>query len=1423
MQDNTKITTTKTVYPQIYAYTLPNFEQRKGWIKIGYTERKNVDTRIWEQTHTAAVSLEYEKLWAEEAKFSQSDETFKDHQFHCYLRRFKKIKQSPPPNKEWFYYNGTPELAHQDFFDFVHRNYDQAEFNREFEKISGHYQLRTEQEKAVEQTLAYIQNNPNGQFLWNAKPRFGKTLTTYDLVLKLKAKKVLIVTNRPTIANSWFDDFAKFIAHQSDFAFISTSDSLKNRPVLTREEFLSQKEKKSMLAFISLQDLKGAISFGGIYDKLTWVKELEWDLLVIDEAHEGIDTLKTDIAFDNISRCFTLHLSGTPFKAVASGKFASDEIYNWSYADEQNAKANWQNNEQNNPYEDLPRLNLFSYQMGAMITESVNQGANINGEDTSYAFDLNEFFSTNGNGKFIYEKEVKKWLETLSRNEKYPFSNEYRQELKHTFWLLDRVDSAKALQKLLQQHPVFENYGIVLAAGDGKIIDDQLQNQNALERVRKAIKNNTRTITLSVGQLTTGVTVPEWTGVLILSNIKSPALYMQAAFRAQNPWRYSKDGKMYQKQNAYVFDFAPERTLIIYDEFANNLFSKTAGGKGTSDDRKQNIQQLLNFFPVIAEDREGKMTELDVEQVLTIPKMLKAQEVVRRGFMSNLLFQNIGGIFAHPEVREILEQLNPMAEGKNVPMSQSSAIDTHNIQLDEDGNPIIDNRIVISQTKANFGEKIYQPVKEITQFTQTPQSEGFLNQLTQTVRQQTEDALKNLAREQGVSQKMVEFEAKKSAETMKREVQKIQAQAEIELKEAEMHYQAAIESETDSQKFQKAEEEYKSKQQEIENNFNKTLLATIETQAQKLAEQATHNILQKAESGKQHQVEDDIRSRLRGFSRTIPSFLMAYGTENISLANFDEIVDDDVFKEVTGISLEQFRQLRDKYQFFDENVFNESVKEFLAKRTALADYFDETIEEDIFDYIPPQKTNQIFTPKKVVKMMLDKLEQECPDIFKDKNKTFADLYMKSGLFLTEIVKRLYRGLEKEFPDSTERLKHILENQIYGFAPSEIIYHIAKNFILGFDKETWKIEGKNIFCQDLTDYAMGNKPIASLGEKMKFDVVVGNPPYQESREDTKDSPIYHHFYNLAEKLSSQYCLISPARFLFNAGGTPRDWNCKMLNDEHLKVVYYNQKSSEIFSNTDIKGGVAILYRNKDRKFDKIGIFTSFTELNGIIHKVSPLAKETLDSIISGSDIYQFTPKMHLDHPEVISLLSKSHPNTVVTSALTVLHNILFFKEKPNDSFEYIQMLGRFNNNRELHYVRKDYINEPYAFDKWRVLVPKSNGCGAIGEVLSSPLIGSPLIGFTQTFISIGAFDSEKEAQNCLKYVKTKFARTMLGVLKITQHNPRATWAKVPLQDFTDNSDINWHQSIAEIDQQLYKKYGLDENEIAFIEEKVKAME
>lgn len=340
--------------------------------------------------------------------------------------------------------------------------------------------------------------------------------------------------------------------------------------------------------------------------------------------------------------------------------------------------------------------------------------------------------------------------------------------------------------------------------------------------------------------------------------------------------------------------------------------------------------------------------------------------------------------------------------------------------------------------------------------------------------------------------------------------------------------------------------------------------------------------------------------------------------------------------------------------------------------------------------------------------------------------------------------------------------------------------------------------------------------------MKFDIVVGNPPYQESREDTRDDAIYNYFYDLARKTAPKYTLISPARFLFNAGSTDKKWNKKMLTDKHLKVIYYEQNSAKVFSNTDIKGGVVVLYRDETKDFDEIGTFTSFEELNSVIHKVVPLNLETLDTIMSGQGIYKFTSEMHNEHPEVRGILSESHPNDVGTGVLETLNNILFFEHKPADEYEYVQILGRYQNERVYHWIRKNYINEPYAHEKYRVVLPKANGTGILGEVLSTPLITAPLVGFTQTFISIGSFKNELEASNVLKYIKSKFVRTMLGILKITQDNPKNKWKMVPLQDFTSNSDIDWTKSIPDIDQQLYAKYGLDKNEINFIENKVKAM-
>lgn len=1072
MSDNTVIKTTKTIYPQIYAYTLPTMPEDAGWIKIGYTERKNVDERILEQTKTAAVSLPYDKLWSEPAKFNSADKWFTDKQLHSYLKKFKDIEQRP--NTEWFYYNGTPERAHADFDDFRNNEYSQA-------KEYLNYTLRTEQEEAVNITLSYAKLQNGKEFLWNAKPRFGKTLTTYDLARKLDAVNILIVTNRPAIANSWFDDFQKFIAWQTDYLFVSTSDSLKDRPVLTRDGFLDkikENENARQIAFISLQDLKGAISFGGSYDKLKWVKDLNWDLLVVDESHEGRDTFKTDIALNQIKRKFTLNLSGTPFKALAADKFSDEQIYNWTYADEQKAKLDWSvNSEENNPYEKLPRLSMFSYQMSQMIVDEVNKGADIDGENIDYAFDLNEFFETNDAGKFVHEVDIKKWLDTLTHNEKYPFSTpELRNELKHTFWLLNRVASAKALEKLLKNHPVFENYKIILAAGNGKPNDDdQTVNQKSLDRVRDAIKNHDKTITLSVGQLTTGVTVPEWTAVLMLSNMKSPSQYMQAAFRAQNPWEYEVDGQMYQKETAYVFDFAPERTLTIYDDFANNLSPKTVNGGGTIENRKDNIRTLLNFFPVIAEDYEGKMVELDVNQVLTVPKTVKAQEVVRRGFMSNLLFQNISGIFSSAAAREILEQLNPVDQGKTIPRKIEKPIDTKDVQVDNNGDVTVEAETVVKTTNAHFGPKVFSAMQEAASEADDPTEATFSTKIATAFKTSTQDIVKELAKENGLTAKAAEQVIQENVKGIAREIEVVQRQAEIKHNEAEAEYKkvlAVAKSHNDMEKLAEAKATYEAKKQEIDNDFKEDIKATAEIKTQELAQQSTETILKKAEAMKKRTVEDDIRARLRGFARTIPSFLMAYGEPGTTLSNFDTTIKNDVFKEVTGITLDQFRALRDTYNFFDHVVFDESVQEFLRKREKLANYFDESQEEDIFDYIPPQRTNQIFTPKNVVKMMIDKLQDENPENFTDPNKTFVDLYMKSGLYIAEIVRRLNVGLKEQIPDDDKRLKHILEHQVYGFAPSEIIYNIARNFIFGFDEKAKNINDSHIVSLDTTSFARG---------------------------------------------------------------------------------------------------------------------------------------------------------------------------------------------------------------------------------------------------------------------------------------------------------------------------------------------------------------
>lgn len=350
---------------------------------------------------------------------------------------------------------------------------------------------------------------------------------------------------------------------------------------------------------------------------------------------------------------------------------------------------------------------------------------------------------------------------------------------------------------------------------------------------------------------------------------------------------------------------------------------------------------------------------------------------------------------------------------------------------------------------------------------------------------------------------------------------------------------------------------------------------------------------------------------------------------------------------------------------------------------------------------------------------------------------------------------------------------------------------------------------------------------SQGESpMKFDVVIGNPPYQDTalgENATFAPPIYHNFIDESQKISDKSILVTPGRFLFNAGSTPKAWNRKMLSDPHVKVVYYEQNSSMVFPGTDIKGGVAITYQDKTKDFGAIETFTPYAQLNSILKKVSPLTEQTFDTIVSGRGVYKLSQKALDDFPEIEQIQSKGHKKDIGSGAFRILKDIVFYENVPNDGKEYVKFLGLENLKRTYYWIASEYVDAPLSFSNYKIFIPKSNGSGALGEVPSTPLIGAPLIGATETFLSLGNFSTQLEAENCLKYIKTKFARAMLGVLKITQDNTRDKWAKVPLQDFTSSSDIDWSQSVAEIDAQLYKKYSLSQEEIDFIESKVREMD
>ena len=492
--------------------------------------------------------------------------------------------------------------------------------------------LRNEQRAAIEQTK--IRFAEGDQMLWNAKMRFGKTLTALQLFKELSQaepkqyRRMLILTHRPVVNDGWFDDFHK-IFFEVGTPYMYGSKTSGNSFQNLEAKLKADKECRYVY-FASIQDLRGSSFVGGKFQKNDELFSAHWDLLVIDEAHEGTQTDLGDKVLKSLVKkgTKTLSLSGTPFNLF--GKFKQDDIYTWSYVDEQREKEKWEKEHEgdHNPYGSLPRMNMFTYDLGPLFERF---------QDSEYSFNFHEFFRTDDNGDFVHEEHVDRFLDMMcdpSEDSNYPFSTKrYQEYFRHTFWLIPGVKEALALQHKLEKHPIFCNFDVVNVAGDGDPDDPKGE---ALQKVRDAIIEKPKkdyTITLSCGKLTTGVTVKEWTAVFMLSGSAKTgaANYMQTIFRVQSPGQIN--GK--QKTDAYVFDFAPDRVLTM---MAHAAKAPTRPGKQTEEHR-QRLKELLNFFPIIA--LQGSQTRrYDVDQLLTRLKHTYIERVVNSGFDNNSLYND---------------------------------------------------------------------------------------------------------------------------------------------------------------------------------------------------------------------------------------------------------------------------------------------------------------------------------------------------------------------------------------------------------------------------------------------------------------------------------------------------------------------------------------------------------------------------------------------------------------------------------------------------------------------------------------------------------------------------------------------------------------------------------------------------------------
>lgn len=1349
-------------YKLIYILAI-NDEAHEGLLKIGDATLKtdqpieklipncsllNKSAKKRIETYTNTAGIDYKLLYTqlavkkEKNKIDKKDKlvAFRDYEVHNVLKASNIKPEKLVKSREWFRVDlETAKKA----IEAVINN----EKNLLKKDIKAHTPIifRPEQEEAIDKTVKLFTSTKKKEFskmLWNAKMRFGKTVSALEVIRQCKFNKTIIITHRPVVDKGWEEDFNKIFYNEKNFIYGSKKDSSLKELIVSKKKFVY---------FASIQDLRNSKTVGGIYDKNDDVFDTEWDLVIVDEAHEGTTTALGDEVIKRLVKSNSSHntkflaLSGTPFNIIDE---YNDEkcVYTWDYIMEQDSKEKWSENHfgDSNPYEELPKMHIYTYNLGELLkTKYV--------EDK--AFNFKEFFRTwtgnikidlkqmpkNANiGDFVHENDIISFLNLITKKDSqnnYPFATEkYRDLFRHTLWMVPGVKEAKALSELMKSHPVFGStaFKIVNVAGDG---DSEEENKDALNLVKTAIKEagtEGYTITLSCGKLTTGVTIREWTAVMMLAGAysTSASTYLQTIFRVQSPC--NMNGKI--KTDCYVFDFAPDRALKVIAESVN-ISTKT--GRINSEEKQKILGAFLNYCPVIS--LEGtKMKKLSTSRLLQRVKRVYAEKAIKNGFDDDSLYsdellklQNVD-VEKFKGLQKILEQTKSLGKTKQIDINKQGLTD------------------------------------------------------------EEYEELERLEKKQKKNKKELTPEEKEDLERRK-EILK-----------------------------------------------NKAIAKSI----------------------------------LRSISIRIP--LLIYGAniafnEDITIENLTELVDDVSWQEFMpkGVTKDLFKEF---IKYYDKEVFivaglkiRDIVKsaddlpilERIKEITKLFSYFKNPDKETVltpwrvvnmhmsdclggYDFFDEEHLEEISEPRLVNRGQVTK------DIFDKKDTHILEVNSKTGLYPLYMTYSIYRyklkrlkAVKNEISTEDENNLWIetIRNNIFVICKTKMAKYITNRTLLGYKQidSNSKI-GINAHCFDDLLKSMTDKPESFIKRIqrvsfwlnegngiMKFDAIVGNPPYMIMDGGAKASakPIYNYFIESSKKVEPRYMsFIIPTRW-YTGGKGLDDFRKSMLNDKHMELIHDYLTPEYIFSNTNIRGGVCYFLWNKDynNEVDLIRVITHQNEK--IVSDIKRKFKiEEVDIFIRDAQSILILDKIVKQETKLLSMY--------VSSLKPFGFRGYFIKDKRFhlDKNNLDNPIICYGKGKLLGYVeRAEVKNHIEWIDVWKIFTPRANNIGTeLSDDNLNSFIGEPGSICTESYIAMGMELNLTKimAINLTKYLKTKFLRFLHGIAKSSQDATAKTYQFVPLQDFSDKSDIDWSKSIAEIDQQLYAKYKFSKDEIDYVESKIKPM-